>query len=84
MTGFSGDEYLSFSKPKGINYEPRKRWGKEEENPSPFALSWFLEHDIKSIYNNNVMALCEYFKCPRRKIPALLLLKVAQILVITR
>ena len=47
MTGFSGDEYLSFSKPKGINYEPRKRWAKEEENPSPFALSWFLEHDIK-------------------------------------
>jgi hypothetical protein len=47
MTGFSGDEYLSFSKPKGINYEQRKRWGKEEENPSPFALSWFLEHDIK-------------------------------------
>jgi hypothetical protein len=31
MTGFSGDEYLSFSKPKGINYEPRKRGQKKKK-----------------------------------------------------
>ena len=82
MTGFSGDECLSFSKARGINYEPRKRGGKRRK---PFTFcSIMVSRTRYKVHNNNVMALCAYFKCPRRKIPALLLLKVTQILVITR